>query len=77
MHCTCINPLMKGGSKKSNMLKQTYTQGLLFILSMYDLLLPFCMRVLKGGTVKQKSFCEFLMLTLFRETLIRNKSKQT
>ena len=30
---------------------------LLFILSMYDLLLPPGMRVLKGGTVKEQRFC--------------------
>ena len=38
-------------------------------LSMYDLLLAHGMRELKGGTVKEKSFCEFLILALFKETL--------
>ena len=35
---TYFNPLMPGGRKRSNILKQTYTQKLLFILSMCDLL---------------------------------------
>ena len=39
---------------------------------MYDLLLPPGMGVLKEGTVKEKSFCEFLILALFQEILIRN-----
>ena len=38
---------------------------------MYDLLLPPGMRVLKGGTIKEKSFCEFLILDLFKETLFQ------
>ena len=38
---------------------------------MYDLLLPPGMRVLKGGTVKEKSFCEFLIFGLFKETLFQ------
>ena len=63
---------MPGGSKRSNILKQTYTQKLPFILNMYDLLLPPGMRKLKGGTIEEKSFCEFLFLALFKETLIRN-----
>ena len=63
---------MQGGSKMSSILKQTYSQKLVFILSMYDLLLPPGMTVLKGGNVKEKSFCEFLILALFKETFIRN-----
>ena len=38
--CTYFNPLMPGGSKRSNILKQTYSQKQLFILSLYDLLSP-------------------------------------
>ena len=72
MHCTNFSPLMPGGSKRQNILQQTYSQKLLFILSMYDLLLPPRMRVLKGGTVTEKSSCEFLILAFFKETLIRN-----
>ena len=63
---------MPGGSKRSNILKQTYSQKLLFILSRYDPFLRPIMRVLKGGTVKEKGFCEFLMLALLKETLIGN-----
>ena len=37
MHCTYFNPLMPGGSKRSNILKKTYSQKLLFILSIYGL----------------------------------------
>ena len=70
--CTYFNPLMPGGSKRLNILKQTYSQKLLFILSMYDLFLPPGMGMLKRGIVKLKSFCEFLILSLFKETLIRN-----
>ena len=40
-------------------LKQTFSQKLLVILSMYDLLLLPTMRVLKGETVKEKNFREF------------------
>ena len=57
--CTYFNPLMPGGSKRSNILKETYSKKLPFILNMYDLLLPSGMRALKGGTVKEKYFCEF------------------
>ena len=56
----------------SHILKQTYSHKLLSILSMYDLLLPPGMRVLKGGPFKEKSFREFLILASFKETLIRN-----
>ena len=63
---------MPGGSRRSKILKQTYSQKLLSILSMYDLLLPPGMRVLNRGTVKEKSFREVLILALFKETLIRN-----
>ena len=66
--CTYFNPLMPGGSKRSNILKETYSKKLLFILNMYDLLLPSAMRVVKGGTVKEKCFCQFLTLALFKET---------
>ena len=55
---------------KKGSISQTYTQKLLFILSVYELLLPPGMRVLKGGTVKEKIFCEFQILAFFRETLI-------
>ena len=41
------------------------------ILSIYDLLFPPGMGALKGGTVRGKSFCEFLILALFKETLIQ------
>ena len=54
--CTYFTPLMPGGSIKSNILKQTYSQKLLFILSMYDLLLPPGMRVLKTRNCQGKSF---------------------
>ena len=64
---TYFNPLISGVSKRSNKVKQTYRQKQLFILSMYELLLPPCMSVLKGGTVKEKSFCEFLILALIKE----------
>ena len=40
-------------------------------LSIYDLLFPPGMGALKGGTVREKSFCEFLILALFKETLIQ------
>ena len=70
--CTSFNPLMSGGRKRSNILKKTYSQKLLSILSMCDLLLPPGMRILKGGTDKEKSLCEFLILALFKETLICN-----
>ena len=63
---------MQGGSKRSNILKQTYSQKLLFILSRYDLFLRPVMAVLKGRTVKEKGFCELLMLALLKETLIGN-----
>ena len=63
---------MQGGSKISNILKQTYSQKLLFILSRYDLFLRPVMTVLKGRTVKEKGFCELLMLALLKETLISN-----
>ena len=36
------------------------------MLIMYELLLPPGMRVLKGGTVKEKSFCEFPSLALLK-----------
>ena len=42
---------MPGGRKRSNILKQTYSQKLVFILSMYDLLSG--KRELKGGIVKE------------------------
>ena len=74
--CTCFNPLMPSGSKRSSIIKQTYSQKLLFIVSMDDLLLPPSMRVLKGGIVKKKSFCEFLILVLFKETLIVIQKKK-
>ena len=64
-HCTYFNPFMSGGINMSNILKQTYSQKLLFMLSLYDLFLPPGMRVLKGGTTKENSFCEFLTLALF------------
>ena len=67
---------MSGGSQRKNILKETFSKKFLFILSMYDLLLPPGMRVLKVGTVKKKSFCEFLVLALFKETLIPNYFKQ-
>ena len=41
------------------------------ILSIYDLLFPPGMGALKGGTVREKSFCEFLILALLKETLIQ------
>ena len=41
---------------------------MLFVLSMYDLSLPPAIRVLKRGTVKEKRFCEFVILALFKET---------
>ena len=47
---------MPGGSKRSNILKQTYIQKPLFILSMYDLLLPPGMRVELSG---KKAFVNF------------------
>ena len=37
----------------------------------YNLLFPPGMGALKGGTVRGKSFCEFLILALFKETLIQ------
>ena len=43
--CTYFNPLMPGGSKRSNIFKQTYIQKCLFILSMCDLLLSSDMRM--------------------------------
>ena len=70
--CTYLNPFIPGGSKISNIFEQTYSQKLMSILSMLDVLLPPGMRVLKGGTVKEKSFCEVLILALFKETLIHN-----
>ena len=60
---------MPGGSKRLS--SQTYSQKLLFILSLYDILLPPVIRVFKGGIVKKKSICEFLILPLFKETLIQ------
>ena len=51
--CSYFNPFMPGGRKRSNILKQTYSQKLVFILSMYDLLLPTGKRELKGGTIKE------------------------
>ena len=54
--CTYFTPLMPGGSKRSNILKQTYSQKPLFILSMYDLLLPPGMRVLKTRNCPGKTF---------------------
>ena len=62
---------MLGGSKRSNILKQTYNQKLVFILSTYDLLLTPGMSVLKGGTVKERRFCEFLISAMFKEILIQ------
>ena len=56
----------------SHILKQTYSQKLISILSMYGLLLPPVMRVLKGGPFKEKSFREFLILAVFKETLSHN-----
>ena len=56
----------------SHILKQTYSQNLISILSIYDFLLPPGMRVLKGGPFKEKSFPEILILALFIETLSRN-----
>ena len=70
--CTYFNSLIPGGSKKSNILKQTSSKNLLFILDMYYLLLPSGMRVLKEETVKEKSFCEFLTLVLFKGTVFCN-----
>ena len=52
--CTYCDPYMPGNRKRSNILKATYSHYLLFILSMYDLLLQPGMRVLKEGTVKGK-----------------------
>ena len=69
--CTYFNSWMLGGSKRSNILKQTYNQKLVFILSTYDLLLTPGMRVLKGGTVKERRFCEFLISAMFKEILIQ------
>ena len=37
MRCTYFNPLMPDGSKRSDILKETYSQKLLFILSIYEL----------------------------------------
>ena len=69
---------MSGGSKRSNIFKQTYSQKLLSILIMHDLLLPPGMRILKGVTVMEKSYCEFLILALFKDTLINsNKCRFT
>ena len=42
------------------------------ISSMYELLFPPGMRVLKGGPFKEKGFREFRILALFKGTLIRN-----
>ena len=64
-HCTYFNLLFPGGSKRSK--SQTCSQKLLVILSMYDLLLPPDKRELK---FKEKGFCEFLILALFKETVI-------
>ena len=74
--CTYFNSLISGGSKKSNILKQTSSIKLLFILGIYYLLLPSGMRVLKEETVKEKNFCEFVTLVLFKGTLFRNYFKQ-
>ena len=69
--CTYFNPLMPGGSKRSNVLKQAYSQKLLFILRMYDFCYhPPSIRVLKGETAKEECFGEFIFLALFKETLI-------
>ena len=54
--CTYFTPLMSGGSKKWNILKKIYSQRMLFILSIYELLLPPGMRVLTEGT---ESFLNF------------------
>ena len=49
--CSYFNSFMPGGRKRSNILKQTYSQKLVFILSMYGLLSG--KRELKGGIVKE------------------------
>ena len=54
--CTYFNPFMPGGSKRSNIFKQTYVQKLLFILSMYELLLLSGMRM---ELSKKKAFVNF------------------
>ena len=64
--CTHFNPSMPSERKMSNVLKQICSEKLLFILSMYDLLLPSSIRVLKGRTVTERSFSEFLILALFK-----------
>ena len=64
-HCTYFNPLFPGGSKRSK--SQTCSQKLLVVLSKYDLLLSPDKRELN---FKEKGFCEFLILALFKETVI-------
>ena len=56
-HCFYFNPLIPGGSKRWN--SQTYGQKLLFVLSIYDLLLPRGMRVLKEELSRKKAFMNF------------------
>ena len=48
---------MPGGSKRPNILKEKYRQNQLFTLSIYELLLPPSMRVLREGTGEEKGFC--------------------
>ena len=52
--CTYFTPLMPGGSEKSNI-----SQKLLFILSMYELLLPPGMSVKNEELSKKKVFINF------------------
>ena len=56
-HCFYFNPLIPRVSKRWN--SQTYGQKLLFILSIYDLLLPRGMRVLKEELSRKKAFMNF------------------
>ena len=63
---------MPGGGKRSK--SETHSHKLLFIINMYDLLLPPGIRVLKGRTVKEKSFSKFLILVAFKETLIQTNT---
>ena len=63
---------MPGGGKRSK--SETHSQKLLFIINMYDLLLPPGISVLKGRTVKEKSFSKFLILVAFKETLIQTNT---
>ena len=60
--CTYFNPAVLGGSNRSSILKQAYSQKLLF-LSMLYLLRSHEKEAWQGGTVKDKSFWEFLILT--------------